>query len=94
MLTSGNLTYITDDDGNIAGVHFSEEQMQILADRIFTSCWSFLLYCHGTGFNPDPYIDVVRANYSMPFTTSDVRKKYEAYIERGIAIRAVHQDRK
>jgi hypothetical protein len=45
------------------------------------------MYCHATGFNPDKYIDALLADYDMPFTSADVRKKYDEDIERGIKFR-------
>jgi hypothetical protein len=94
VLAGGGLDYQLDADGNALGVAFSDEQIQTLARRIYSSCWSFILYCHGTGFNPDVYIDALIADYDMPFSVADIRKECEADIEKGTAVRVVPIERK
>jgi hypothetical protein len=70
-------------------VEFTNEQMQLIADRLFHSAWSLLMYCHATGFNPDTYIDALLADYDMPFTVADVRKQYDEDLEKGMQFRMV-----
>jgi hypothetical protein len=94
VLAKGGLDYEMDDNGNAIGVSFNEEQMQTFAQRIYSSCWSFILYCHGIGFSPDRYVDALIADYGMPFSVADIRKECEEIIENGGAVRVVPIDRK
>jgi hypothetical protein len=94
VFAEGGLDYQMDADGNAIGVAFNEEQMQTFAQRIYWSCYSFMLYCHGTGFNPDRYVDALIADYDMPFSVADIRKECEANIEKGAAARVVLIDKK
>lgn len=55
-----------------------------IAGRLFTSCWSFFIYCHNTGFEPDIYIDALIAEHDMPFTLADVKAKYLKDVDDGI----------
>ena len=50
------------------------EQMNILSQRLFNNACFFLLYCHGSGFNPQKYIDSLIADYGLQFTYNDVKK--------------------
>lgn len=84
LLASGNFEHGDGTDGPNGSVGFTGEQMQLIANRLFHGAWAFLMYCHSTGFNPDPYIDALLADYDMPFTAADVRRKYEEDLERGI----------
>jgi hypothetical protein len=62
-----------------------------MAARLFNSCRMFNLYCHGTGFNPQPYIESIVADYSL--LESDIlellSEKYKDDIEKGIHLRMV-----
>jgi hypothetical protein len=87
LLVSGNFKSQPDSRSKHTGVEFDMEQLQLIADRLFHSAWALLMYCHATGFNPDKYIDALLADYDMPFTSADVRKKYDEDIERGIKFR-------
>lgn len=84
LLASGNFTSHLDANSKQTGVEFSSEQYQLIADRLFHGAWSFFMYCHATGFDPGKYIDALLADFDMPFTAADVRKKYEEDLERGI----------
>jgi hypothetical protein len=55
---------------------FDQNQTSTIAGRVFTSCYSFFMYCHNTGFEPDHYIDALLAEHDMPFTLENVKKKY------------------
>lgn len=87
FLASGNYTYEEESDGIHKMIAFTEEQQQLIMDRLFHSAWAFLMYCHNTDFNPDKYIDALLADFNMPFGVADVRKKYDEDIERGIQFR-------
>jgi hypothetical protein len=62
-------------------------QMQKIIDRLWHSCWFFLMYCHNSGFNPKIYIEALIAEYDMAFTYEDVREKYQEDVDKGIEFR-------
>ena len=85
LLASGNFDRGDGTDGPEGSVGFTQEQMQLIANRLFHGAWALFMYCHNTGFNPDKYIDALLADYDMPFTAADVRQKYEEDAAKGIA---------
>lgn len=91
ILASGDYNYQDEPGGHHKTIEFTEDQAQLIMDRLFHSAWAFLMYCHNTGFNPDKYIDALLADFNMPFTVAEVRKKYDEDIERGIQFRMVPQ---
>ncbi len=70
-------------------VAFGGEQVQILCDRLFQCCWMMLMFCHNTGFDPEPYIEAVLADYDLSFTYQQVKEKYEADVKAGIQFRVL-----
>jgi hypothetical protein len=68
------------------GVILDGEVMQKVQNRLFNSCWMFLLYCHNTGFDPQPYIEALMSEFEALFTYEDVVKQYEEDIAKGIKI--------
>jgi hypothetical protein len=42
------------EDGNAVSLNY--EMMQELQGRLCDACWFFMLYCHITGFDPQPYM--------------------------------------
>lgn len=65
------------------------EAMQEIQGRLFQCCWFFMLYCHNTGFDPQPYIEALMAEFEAAFTFEDVKKKYDEDIAAGIQLRTV-----
>jgi hypothetical protein len=64
-----------------------EGQLKIIFDRFYHGCWFFLMYCHGSGFDPKIYIEALIAEYDMPFSYKDVKEKYKEDVEKGIEFR-------
>ncbi|HTM94115.1 MAG TPA: hypothetical protein VL095_16960 [Flavisolibacter sp.] len=93
-LSAGGLDYEMDANGNAVGIRLNEEQIQTFAQRIYASCKTFWLYCYGTGFNCDTYIDALIADYDMPFSVAEISKECEDEIEKGAAVRVVPIDNK
>lgn len=62
-----------------------EEVSSIIASRVFTASVLFLLYCHNTGFQPDPYIDALIAEHDMPFDLQTVKAAYQDAVEKGFS---------
>ncbi len=70
-------------------IAFNGEQIQILCDRLFQSCWTMLMFCHNTGFDPEPYVEAVLADYDLPFTYQQVKEKFDADLKKGIEFRVL-----
>jgi hypothetical protein len=68
------------------------EMFQDISNRLFESCWFLLMYCHNTGFDPEPYIESVIADYNMTFTFEMVKKRFEEDITKGIQFRWKSED--
>jgi hypothetical protein len=65
-----------------------------LANRIFNACWFMLIFCHGSEFNPKPFIETMIANYEFDINYDDIYKAYKTDVEKGIQLqaRSVHSN--
>ncbi len=76
-----------------AKISLNKKQVEEMADRVFTCCRFFNLYCHGTGVNIQPYIESLIAEYN--FDESNMYQMLcEQYIEdiqNGIKLQIVEQ---
>lgn len=70
------------------GVLVEGEMMREVMHRLFNSCWMFMLYCHNTGFDPQPYIEALMAEFEASFTYEQVLQQYQEDIAKGIKIMA------
>lgn len=55
--------------------------------RLFNSCWWMLIYCHGSGFNPEPYIQGLLADLGLPLTYEEVYEAYQTDVKKGFHLR-------
>ncbi|MGN6531591.1 MAG: hypothetical protein ACTHK0_07550 [Ginsengibacter sp.] len=69
---------IKDDGEKKKLVCLSGESLQITMHRLFDACWWLLVFCHGSGFNPQIYIEATLADMDLPLTYEEV---YEAFIK-------------
>ena len=74
---------VKDDGGRKLLVEFKREYMQILMNRLFDACWWMLIYCHGSGFNPQIYIEALLADLDLPLTYEQVQKAFNRDLEKG-----------
>ncbi|MEP7252237.1 MAG: hypothetical protein ABI683_07645 [Ginsengibacter sp.] len=65
-----------------------DELVQVVR-RLFDSCWMMLMYCHGSGFNPEPYIQSLLADIGLPVTFEQVYERYISDVATGIQFRAI-----
>jgi hypothetical protein len=56
-LADNKVTVHGGEPGKRVAVRFTMEQLQDIAQRFYNCARMFKLYCHGTGFDPDPYIE-------------------------------------
>ena len=47
------------------------------------------MFCHNTGFDPEPYVEAVLADYDLPFTYQQVKEKFDADLKKGIEFRVL-----
>ncbi|MEP7229186.1 MAG: hypothetical protein ABI691_02975 [Ginsengibacter sp.] len=87
MLADNLLHLVPSEKGKGMACLEGDELMEVL-HRLFAACWMMLIYCHGSGFDPEPYIQSLLADLGLPLTFEQVYKKYIEDIEKGIAFRA------
>jgi hypothetical protein len=75
------------EDGKAVALTY--EMMQELQGRLFDTCWFFMLYCHNTGFDPQPYIEALMGEFDAGFSFEEVEKKYLELITAGVQLRTV-----
>lgn len=88
LLADNMLTVKTDEKGQGMACLEGDELGQVV-QRLFDSCWMMLIYCHGSGFNPEPYIQSLLADLGLPLTFEEVYEKYIADVATGITFRAI-----
>ena len=91
-MIADDMLKITVDDNKHAQLGFEGAKLQEVLDRLFTASWLMLIYCHGSGFDPEPYIQALLADLGLPIEFADIHKKYKADIKKGIKFRAVSDD--
>lgn len=62
------------------------EALDILGNRVFNTCWFFMLYCHNTGIDPTPHIQRMLDEMNLPITMESIREEYEDSIAKGIQL--------
>jgi hypothetical protein len=72
------------------------EVLQEMCNRLFHYCWFMHIYCHNSGFEPQPYIEALLAEFNLPITYPPIRKKYLANVKEGFHLRVdtTHHDKK
>lgn len=88
MMADGKIKAKNESGEKYSTLIFNDHQIKVFTDRLFHNCWFFLMYCHGSGFDPRIYIDALIAEYDMPFSFEEVKKKYDEDISKGIDFRA------
>ena len=73
-------------------INFDAETMNELCNRMFHFCWSFMMYCYNTGFDPKDYVSAILADFDLPVTYEHVKEKFDADIKTGVQIRVVPQN--
>lgn len=65
------------------------ENLELICNRLFEACWFFHLYCHNTGFDPQPAIEALLAEFDLPVTYEQVKEEYESSVKKGIQLKMV-----
>ena len=87
MVLDGKLK-VLEDGGAVMAEGETLEEMQ---NRLFNCCWFFLLYCHNSGFDPQPYIEALMGEFEAAFSYQDLLDKYQEDIKKGIQLRTVFE---
>ena len=87
-MLADNLLYLEPDKKGKGMACLEGDELEEVLDRLFASCWMMLVYCHGSGFNPEPYIQSLLADLGLPLTFEQVYQKYTADIKKGITFQA------
>lgn len=61
---------------NMGRLYIGTEQIQILHERLFNSACFFALFCHGSSFNPQKYVESLVADFKLDFTYDNIEKTY------------------
>ena len=88
-LLADNLVGVQMDEGRQGMACLEGDELVQVVDRLFDSCRMMLMYCHGSGFNPEPYIQSLLADLGLPVTFEQVYERYAADIATGIRFRAI-----
>jgi len=67
------------------------EELQQVMERLYTACWWMLVFCYGSGFNPQPYIEAQLADLGLPLTYEEVNEAFLKDLESGTAFQALHR---
>ncbi len=66
------------EDGPAAGkIRATGGGHRILSKRLFESCVTFMLYCHGSGFDSKDAIKTLLADFTLPVQYADIYKQYQ-----------------
>lgn len=69
--------------GKVLEIVLTNEHAQLLEERLFNACLSLLIFCHGSGFNPEIYILGILASFKARFTYEDVLCEYAEDVMKG-----------
>ena len=76
-------------EGDGERVMIQGELLQEVMNRLFYTCYFFMVFCHNTGFEPRAYIEAILADFDFPLTYEQVEEKFEEDLAKGIHLRMV-----
>ena len=88
-LLADDLVHVEPDERGTGMACLEGDELAEVVNRLFTSCWMMLIYCHGSDFNPEPYIQSLLADLGLPITFEQVYEKYIQDIAGGITFRTI-----
>ncbi|MDB5247571.1 MAG: hypothetical protein JWQ40_1965 [Segetibacter sp.] len=83
VLASKDVRHVQNGKAGYERFKLSDEQMQLLQDRLFHSCLALLVFCQGSGFNPGIYVQGILASFDAVFTYEDVLSEYAKDVLKG-----------
>ena len=87
LLADEKLKFESTPGSKKAFIDIQGENMQIVCDRVFTSCWLFMIYCHALNFDPKFAIESMISDFGLPISYDDVNNKYLQDIKTGFYLR-------
>ena len=76
-------------EGDGERITIQGELLQVVTNRLFNTCYFFMVFCHNTGFEPRAYIEAILADFDFPLTYEQVKEKFEEDLAIGIHMRMV-----
>lgn len=89
MLANGSLPVTTIENNERSEISLEGVEWKKFVERLFNSCWMMLLYCHNTGFNPEPYIQSLLADMDVSGLWDDIYKKYQEDVRKDVRFRSI-----
>lgn len=87
LVADGKCSFKHQEGEKYAFIGFKDEALETLCLRLHSTCYMFHLYCHGSGFNPQPAIEAVLAEFNLPISYKDIRNRYLKSVRTGIYVR-------
>lgn len=89
MLANGSLPVTTIENNERSQISLEGVEWKKFIERLFNSCWMMLLYCHNTGFNPEPYIQSLLADMDVSNLWDDIYNKYQEDVRKDVRFKAI-----
>lgn len=67
---------------------FRGKSLETLRARLFNACWFFMLFCHNTGVDAEPYVHAILADFDLPVTFEDIKEAYLKDIRSGVKLKS------
>ncbi len=89
MLASGDLPVTPLENNERSQISLEGVEWRKFIERLFNSCSMMMLFCHNTGFNPEPYIQSLLADMDVSALWDDIYKKYQEDVMKNVRFKAV-----
>ncbi len=89
MLANGSLPVAALENNERSQISLEGVEWKTFIDRLFNSCWMMLLYCHNTGFNPEPYIQSLLADMDVSSLWDDIYIKYQEDVRKDVRFKSI-----
>ena len=76
-------------EGDGERVTIQGELLQEVMNRLFHTCYFFMVFCHNTGFEPRAYIEAILADFDFPLTYEQIEERFKEDLAQGIYLRMV-----
>ncbi len=83
LLATGELVMDEVPQDGLTSLPLTPAQLQAIEEKLFRCCLSLLFYCHGSGFNPEIFVQGILASFEASFTFEDVLCEYAKDVLKG-----------
>ena len=84
LIADNKVKYIIKD--GVPYIEVGGEEPDLMTQRAYDASWYFYIYCHNTGFDPQPAIESLIAEFKLPITFEEVKQHAEDAIKKGVKI--------